>query len=145
MPNVRIYTPVEKIFIKDLVMADRTLLRPSNSNPLVEGEFLELDANYKAIRSGGDALSFMFWAEKGRSDTQAIGKVPTLYMGGYEADTIVYDSTALGLGNALMVDDVSFESLTRSGLKKHGGGDELVIGYVTRVLSDRVRFMQVLV
>ena len=43
-----------------------------------------------------------------------------------------------------MVDDVTFESLTRSGLKKHGGGSELVIGFVTRLMTGKVRFIYTL-
>jgi hypothetical protein len=102
----------------------------------------------KVIRAAGLKLSFAVFAERGRSDTQAIGKVPLLYMGAYEADTLIMDATALAHGDPLMVADVTIATLTKSGLKKHGGGAELVVGYVLRLPSQngqKLRFMWTLV
>jgi len=146
--NLTLVSAVEGLNRKDLPLADRTLTHPSNANPLVEGEWLEYDGNKKAIRSGGAALSWVVWAEKGRSDIQALGKVPVLYMGAYEADTLVFTATSLALGSPLKVDNVTFESLTRSGLVLHAGGSDLVVGYVTRlpaVNGQKLRFIQTLV
>lgn len=148
MENLRLVTPVERVDRKDLVLADRTLASPSNANPLLDGEFLEYDGNKKAIRAGGDILSWAVWAERGRTDVQALGRVPVLYMGTYEADTLIFDGAALTHGAALMVDNVTIDTLTKSGLRLHGGGAELVIGYVTRlpaINGNRLRFMQTLV
>jgi hypothetical protein len=47
-----------------------------------------------------------------------------------------------------MVADVTIATLTKSGLKKHGGGAELVVGYVLRLPSQngqKLRFMWTLV
>lgn len=102
----------------------------------------------KVIRAGGDKLSWAVFAERGRSDVQAIGKVPLLYMGPFEADTLIMDDTALGHGDPLMVTDVTISALTKSGLKKHGGGTELIVGYVLRLPSqngNKLRFMWTLV
>jgi hypothetical protein len=148
MANLKLITPVERVWRKDMPLNDRTLLQPSNANPLIEGEFVEWNAQKKAIRASGDNLAFAVWAELGRTDTQPIGKVPVLYMGGYEADTLIFDSTAMADGDPLMVDDVTITSLTKSGLKKHGGGSELVIGYIIRLPANngsKLRFMQTLV
>ena len=148
MENFRLVSPVERIERRDLNLADRSLVVPSNANPLLDGEWLEYDANKKAIRAGGDTLAWAFWAERGRSDTQALGKAPVLYMGTYEADTLIFDGAALAHGDPLMIDNVTIATLTKSGLKKHGGGSELIIGFVTRlpaVNGAKLRFMQTLV
>ena len=148
MENFRLVTPVERVDRKDMNLADRTLIVPSNANPLLDGEWLEYDAAKKAIRSGGLSLSWAVWAERGRSDTQALGKCPVLYMGTYEADTTIFDATALTPGAPLMVGDVTIDTLTKSGLLLHGGGAQLVVGYVTRlpaINGAKLRFMQTLV
>lgn len=148
--NLRLVTPVEKVERKDMPMLDRTLLNPNGSNPLLDGEFLEWDATNpkKAIRAGGDILCWAVFAERGRTDVQAVGRAPVLYMGTYEADSLIFDATALTHGAPLMVTDVTISALTKSGLKLHGGGSELVVGYVTRLPSvngQKLRFMQTLV
>jgi hypothetical protein len=150
MENLRLVTPVERVDRKDLVLADRALASPSNANPLLDGEFLEYDANKKAVRAGGNILCWAVWAERGRTDVQALGRVPVLYMGTYEADTLIFDGTALAHGDPLMVDNVTISLLTKSGLKKHplGAATELIVGYVTRlpaVNGGKLRFMQTLV
>lgn len=148
--NFRLHSPVEKVERRDFPVADRSILNPNGANPLLDGEFMELDATTptKVIRAGGDKLCWAVFAERGRSDTQAVGKVPLLYMGAYEADTLIMDSTAMTHGAALMVDDVTIATLTKSGLKLHGGGSELVIGYVMRLPAQngqKLRFMWTLV
>lgn len=148
--NFRLHSPVEKVERRDFPVADRSILNPNGANPLLDGEFMEHDATTptKVIRGAGLKLSFAVFAERGRSDTQSIGKVPLLYMGAYEADTLIMDDTALAHGDPLMVNDVTIATLTKSGLKKHGGGSELTVGYVLRLPSQngqKLRFMWTLV
>ncbi len=149
--NFRLHSPVERLERRDFPVSDRSILNPNGANPLLDGEFMELHATTptKVIRAGGDKLSWAVFAERGRSDTQAIGKVPLLYMGAYEADTLIMDAAGPLLhGDPLMVDDVTIGILTKSGLKKHGGGGELVVGYVLRLPSQngqKLRFMWTLV
>lgn len=148
--NFRLHSPVEKVERRDFPVADRSILNPNGANPLLDGEFMELDATTptKVIRAGGLKLSWAVFAERGRSDTQAVGKVPLLYMGAYEADTLIMDATGLAHGDPLMVDDVTIATLTKSGLKKHGGGADLVVGYVLRLPAqngNKLRFMWTLV
>jgi hypothetical protein len=148
--NFRLHSPVEKVERRDFPVADASILNPNGANPLLDGEFMELHATTptKVIRAGGDKLSWAVFAERGRSDTQALRKVPLLYMGAYEADTLIMDATAMAHGDPLMVDDVTIATLTKSGLKKHGGGAELVVGYVLRLPSqngNKLRFMWTLV
>ena len=54
--NFRLVTPVERVERKDLKLADTALANPNNANPLLDGEFLEYDANYKCVRAGGIIL-----------------------------------------------------------------------------------------
>ena len=148
--NFRLHSPVEKLERRDFPVVDRTILNPNGANPLLDGEFMELDATQpkKVIRATGDKLSWAVFGERGRTDVQALRKVPLLYMGAYEADTLIMDATAMAHGDPLMVDDVTIDSLTKSGLKTHGGGTELVIGYVLRLPSQngqKLRFMYTLV
>jgi hypothetical protein len=143
-PYFTLISEVLPIQRRDFYAANTALLNPNNANPLIDGEWLELDTNYKAARGTGEAAvpSWVLFAERGRYDTQSIGKVPLLFNGGYEADTKVYTSTGLAVGNALVVQDVTVGGLTKRGVAKlgAGGGEHLIVGYVTRVLSDRVRF-----
>lgn len=145
--NFRLTSPVERLERRDLPLNDRTLLNPNNANPLLDGEWLEWNNSNKAIRSGGNKLTWVLFAERGRTDTQAIGKAPVLYEGSYEADTLIFDGTGLVGGDALMITDVTIDSLTKSGLKKHGGGSELIVGYLIRLPAtngSKLRFMQTL-
>jgi len=147
--NFRLHSPVEKVERRDFPVADRSILNPNGSNPLLDGEFMELDATTpsKVIRAGGAKLSWAVFAERGRSDTQAIGKVPLLYMGAYEADTLIMSAAGLNHGDPLMVGDVTISTLTKSGLLLHTGLD-LVVGYVLRLPAqngNKLRFMWTLV
>jgi hypothetical protein len=139
--------PVQR---RDFYAAVPSLLNPNNANPLLDGEWLQLDTNYKAAR-GADGSgtheavvpSWQLFAERGRYDTQAIGKVPLLYLGLYEAECKIVDVTGADVGDALVVQDVTFQTLTRRGLKVlgAGSGEHLIFGYVTRVYSDRLRYV----
>lgn len=144
--NFRLVTPIEWVYRRDLTLADRTLVNPNGSNPLLDGEWLQYDTAKKAIRSGGLTLSWVVFAERGRTDVQALGKVPVLYIGKYEADTLIFDSASLAHGSPLMVADVTYDTQTRSGLKLQAAS-ALTIGYVTRMPSingQKLRFFNTL-
>jgi hypothetical protein len=145
--NFRLVTPIEWVYRRDLQLEVRDLVNPNGSNPLLDGEFLMYNTSKHAIRSDGSALSWVVFAERGRSDVQAIGKVPVLYIGRYEADTLIFDTAGgLALGNPLKVADVTYSGGTKSGLKLNGGGS-LIIGYVTRMPATnglKLRFFNTL-
>lgn len=143
-PNFNLISEVMTVQRRDFTMAVTALLNPNNANPLIDGEWLELNASYQLIRGSG-AGSFMshpVFAERGRYDTQAIGKVPVLFGGMYEAETRVADLTGLAVGDFLVVDDVTVDALTRKGLlEASGAGRHYVVGQVTRLPgSGIVRF-----
>src|SRR5215204_6523746 len=116
-PFFTLVSEVLPIQRRDFYAANTALLNPNNANPLIDGEWLELDSSYKAARGTGEAAvpSWVLFAERGRYDTQSIGKVPLLFNGGYEAETKVYTATGLAVGNALVVQDVTIGGLTKRG------------------------------
>lgn len=120
-----------------------SIINPNSLNPLVLGEFLELNSSYQMIRGTGSAAvpSYAVFGERGRSDMQSLGKAPILYMGPYEAQTKVMDGTGLAVGDALMVADVTYGSLTRRGLKKEAGG-VYIMGRVTRLPASNNGFLR---
>jgi hypothetical protein len=146
----------QTIHRRSFELATPAILNPNNANPLILGEFLQLDANYKMARGSTDGLvpAFCYFAEQGRYETQAIGKGPFLYGGFYEADTKVMDATLeatiTAVGQKLMVNDVTISALTRRGLSALPAvpaGTEYVVGYVTRLPANNngyLRFIRVM-
>jgi hypothetical protein len=144
-PNFNLISEVMQVTRRDFSMAVPALLNPNNANPLIDGEWLELNSSYQLIRGSGAGAgpSFPVFAERGRYDTQAIAKVPVLFMGMYEAETRVCDLTGLAVGDFLSVQDVTVDALTRKGLKEAAGsGQHYIVGQVTRLPgSGIVRFI----
>lgn len=145
--NFELVTEVQSLLRRDFPVADRTLVDPTNANPLMDGEFMNLNASYQLIRGANQSLGFALFAEKGRFDVQAIGKVTVLMGGTYEADTRVFTSAGLVLGGKLEISNaVTVDTLTKSGLKVYAAGES--VGYVTRLPANnggRLRFIQTLV
>ena len=144
-PYFNLVSEVLPVQRRDFYVLTPAQLNPNNANPLIDGEWLELDTTeYKVKRGTGEAAvpSWPLFAEKGRYDTQSIGKVPLLFLGGFEAETKVANLSGMAPGNALVVQDVTISSLTRRGLAKlgAGAGEHMIFGFVTRVFTDRVRF-----
>lgn len=133
-----------------LSIADRDLLNPqveSPKVPLMDGEFLTENSEYKLIRASEvtpvrPAYALIEW--RGSFETSVSGKVAVLRGGTYEADTIVFDSTSLALHSALMVGSCTVGGLTRSGLVLRTSTN-FIIGYVTKlpaINGGRLRFIQ---
>ena len=146
-PNFTLITELQTLTRRDFPLADSTLLQPAASNPLVDGEFLELNSSYLLARGTGEsgwANQFPVYTERGRYDTQALGKSNVLMLGMYEAETKIYDSTGLAVGDALTVQDVTISSLTKRGLKKKAASSAVVVvGFVSRIVSGtgKIRFI----
>ncbi len=145
-PYLQLISEVLKVDRRDFYVTDPTILNPVSANPLIDGEWLEIDSAYKAVRGSGNGTkqAFQCFAERGRYDTQAIGKVPLLYIGGYEAETTVADLTGLSAGDRLIIGDVTVGGLTRRGLKKlpASSGTYSVIATVTRLPGGgKVRYL----
>jgi hypothetical protein len=140
----------QTIHRRSFELATPAILNPNNANPLIMGEFLQLNTSYKMARGSGTAAavpSFCYFAEQGRYETQAIGKGPFLFGGFYEADTKVMDAT-LGatiatVGQPLVIGDISIGGQTRRGLRAvDSAGTDFVVGYVTRLPADNNGYLR---
>lgn len=153
-PNFDLVTELQTLVRRDFVIGTVALLNPTNANPIIDGEWLELNSSYQLARGSGEgvALSYPVHTERGRYDTQALGKVNVLFAGMYEADIIVdsasYGSTA-ALGDALSVQSSTLLGVAaRRGLIKAVafgtfGTGAMVVGFVTKVYAglNKVRMV----
>lgn len=137
-PNFELVTELQTLTRRDFTVGG-TILQPYDSNPLVDGEWLELDSNYSLVRGTGEGVSanvFPVHTERGRYDTQSIGKANVLMLGMYEFRTKVYDSTSLVLGSPVTVQDVTYLSATKRGLKLEGATAlRTRVGFVSKLVD----------
>jgi hypothetical protein len=145
--NFELVTEVQGLLRRDFPVADRTLVNPNNANPLMDGEFMNLDSSYKLIRGADGTFGMGLFVERGRMDVQAIGKVTVLMGGAYEADTRVFLTTSLALGCKLQIKAaITVDDLAKSGLSLYSSGE--IVGYCTRLPANnggKLRFFQTLV
>lgn len=150
-PNFELITELQTLTRRDFAVADPTLLKPLASLPIVEGEWLELNSSYQLARgTGSSPASFPVHTERGRYDTQAIGKTNVLFAGQYEAETSVIEG-AIGtfqVGYMVKLAAVTSGPHTgRVGIKICTAGvpvsGDVVVGVVTKVNSTtgKVRFL----
>lgn len=141
--NFKLVSEFQTIHRRPFELADPTILNPTATNPLLDGEFLQLDSSYKMARgTANPALvpSYAYFAERGRYEVQAIQKGPFLYLGPYEADTLIMLSTSIVAGSPLQVSDVSYGGQTRRGLLLYTSG--VIVGYATRVPASNNNFLR---
>lgn len=142
--NFELVTDLQSLIRRDFPVANRTLVDPTNANPIIDGEFVFVNSSYQLARAASGTLGFAVLAERGRFDVQAIGKLTVLMLMPYEADTAIFTSAGLALGGALKISDaVSFGGQTKSGLAAYDSG--VIMGYVTRLPANnggRLRFVK---
>lgn len=144
--NVRLTTEFTTIHRRAFELEDPTVLNPNSANPLLDGEWLRLtQTTYKMGRGSGVAgaaePSYMYFAERGRYDTQAIQKGPFLFLGEYEAETLIMDASGLSVGAALMVDDVTIGGNSKRALKLRTSTN-YIVGRVTRLPANNNGFLR---
>lgn len=147
-PNFTLITELQTLHRRDFPLADITLANPLNSDPLLDGEFLELNANYQLQRGAtGEGIwpnVFPVYSERGRYDVQALQKVAVLMLHSYEAETAIYTSAGLVVGSALTVNDVTYQGGSHRGLAlASSSSGRVVVGYVSRIVagSGVIRFI----
>lgn len=141
--NFILKSEFQTIHRRPFELFDPTILVPTATNPLLDGEFLELTSAYKMTRGSATPSvvpTFAYFAERGRYEVQAIQKGPFLYMGPYEADTLIFDGTSLTLGCGLEVSNVTISGQVKRGLKLLTSG--LVVGYCTRLPANNNNFLR---
>lgn len=148
--NFTLVTELQGLIRRDFPVDTVTVdLDPNGTNPLIDGEFMNLNSSYKLIRGINNSLGWAVFSERGRFDVQVLKKVTVLFLRGYEADTRVFAPAGITLGAALSLNasvTVSGVTGTKSGLGNYSSGP--VIGYVTRHPNDnggKLRFIQTLV
>ena len=144
-PHMELITELMPLLRRDFETA--LDLNPDTTEPVVDGEWLELNASYTLIRGSGERLvpCFPVFAERGRYDTQAIGKLPVIFGGMYEFDTdLVNSGHGITLGAPVCVADVTAAGGTKKGLIVCAGGatSHFVVGWCTRLpASGKVRIL----
>jgi hypothetical protein len=135
----RIISSHASLTVKSVLIEDADLLDVNNANPLAMGEWMTFNASDRAVRAADPGVRpgpFVLSAEAGRSDTQGIGgrgKVPLIVLGTFIGETLIFNATAPVLGAILEVADITYDSLTKSGLQTHAGGATTpVIGHVIK-------------
>lgn len=148
-PNFVLITELQTLTRRDFPVDDPALLQPLSTSPLalVDGEWLSLATGYKlsrAVAKGAyntSPLVFPVHTERGRYDTQAIGKVNVLFLGMYEAETTLYDTSVTSLGQALVVGDPNSTGRNIIANRTVAKGD-IVVGYVSKAPANgKVRFV----
>jgi hypothetical protein len=151
-PNFELITELQTLTRRDFTIADSTILAPTGALPLVDGEWLEINSSYQLARGATGVqsyspLTFPVHTERGRYDTQAIGKVNVLMLGMYEAETQVMVASGITLGEGLIVNSLaSGAHLGRRGLVEQGSATAttLVVGYATKLPASnggKLRFV----
>jgi hypothetical protein len=144
---------LDRLVRKPLEVADTGLIDPTGTSPvpLIDGEFVEINAAYKYARATNtDRPVYAVIEDRGDYGVQASRKLSVLFIGGYEADTVVFDTAVTTLGTALKIGSVNNSlsgSVARAGLVAQGGSG-LIVGYVLRPAasnSNKLRFQQVAV
>jgi len=142
--NFKLVSEFQTIHRRPFELVDPTLFNPTAALPLLDGEFLELDqTTYKMKRGTANPSAYptyCYFAERGRYEVQAIQKGPFLFMGPYEADTLIFTGTSLAVGSPLEVSDVSYGGGNRRGLVLRTSG--LIVGYVTRLPTYNNSFLR---
>lgn len=140
-----------RVFRRALPVSDPLLVNPSSTSPLafIDGEFAAINTSYQLIRATDPTkLAYALIDDRGDGGPQGMSthKLSICQIGGYEADTIVFDSGLTTLGAAVMIGNVTLGG-TRTGLVAQTSTN-LTIGYVTKLAASNgglLRFQQVLV
>lgn len=144
---------------RNFPVVDRTLIDPYNAAVYVDGEFMVVTNEQKIQRATDLTLdgakvaynanivpSYLWWAERGRTDVQALGSGTLLYAGWYEGETRIFKSTAKADGNPtenypaityvgqpLQVATITVGTRTLSGLVGAVDATVMAVGFVTRL------------
>jgi hypothetical protein len=150
--NFELITELQTLTRRDFPVADTAILNPLNAVPLVEGEWLQLNSSYALERGSGiqtNAAVFPVHTERGRYDTQAIGKVNVIMLGMYEAETLLHETTMSGwvVGDQLQINTVAVSGVNRRTIEKDDGGTDnrVLVGFISKITGTgaaaKVRFV----
>lgn len=113
-------TPVNDVFRRDVEVSDTSILDPTDSTALEQGEWVARDTTGKVVRVTAvtTKVPMQVWSQKGDMAVQALGKVTVLQLHQYEAETDMYKTDdTYAVGSELTVDDNTIDGVTRSCLE----------------------------
>jgi hypothetical protein len=154
MENFKLVSEFLSVATRSFELADSDLLNPNSALPLVMGEFLEVDADYKMARGAATPAlgpSVAYFQFQGAYDTQALGKGPFLYQHEYEVDTKIFEEPGgaydpFVLNGAVLVGTIAGGVHTgRRGVlpqKTTPVAGEYILGYVTRLPANNNGFLR---
>lgn len=167
--NFELISDVIPIVRRDFQLATPALVDPLNASVLIDGEWMIVNDTYKLqrasdITAGQEGVkakngsnrvrSFPLFAERGRTDVQALRKNIVLFGGWFEAETRIFDATAKSgggtgftypaisyVGQPLQVATITVGGRNLSGLV---GADvnefttdvPFIVGWVTRLSTN---------
>ena len=167
--NFELISDVIPVVRRDFKLATPALVDPLNANVLIDGEWMVLNNDCKLQRAtditagkeGIKALyltnrvrSFPLFAERGRTDVQALLKTVILFGGWFEAETRIFDGDAKGtdganqqyaaisyVGQPLQVATVTIGTRNLSGLvaadiTEYTTNVPFIVGWVTRLPAN---------
>jgi len=147
--NFKLVSEFQTIHRRSFVISPTAILNPNNAQPLVDGEWLALGDAINGLgdyQMGRDSVtpsivpSYCYFGEQGRYETQAIGKGPVLFMGEYEADTLIMDPTNVLVGSALEVANVTIGGIVRRALQLTNTG--YTVARCTRLPGNNNGFLR---
>jgi hypothetical protein len=143
----KLVSPFEPLQRRSFDMEVPGILRATHARPIANGEWFQLTSTTYKMERGGDGVvttpgtpdneaavpSYAFFGEPGRTEMQALGKGTFLFLGPYEADTLIFHAGAgLSIGQKLAVYDLDMgDGIVRRGLAPWSSG--YIAGYVTRL------------
>lgn len=148
-----LFPSLDRLVRRPLTVADAGLVNPTGTSPvpLIDGEFVQINADEKYARATSTTqLAYACIEWRGAYEVQSSKKMSALAVGGYIADTIVFDTALTVLGAPVMigtVNNAAVGSVNRAGLIAHTSTN-LVIGYVIKLAASNgglLRFQQTLV
>lgn len=131
-------------------VASNGLVAPGGTSPvpLIDGEFVTLNSDFKFTRpADGTVLSWAWMEDRGDYAIQGYKRGAALFLGNYEASTLVYDTDTYTLGQALEVGlhtEARFGGVARSALGAQSTG--ITIARVIRLPAangGKLRFVTV--
>lgn len=136
-----------KTQVREFNAAMKVFLNPTSANPIEMGEYFQLDTTATSseymTRAAGDIPSYPYYLERGRPEPQILGRGSFLFTHAWQADTLIMTATSIVIGSMLKVDDVTYDSTTKSGLVLHDGtGADFVVGYCLRVPANNNNYLK---
>lgn len=113
--------PFQRLETLDLpAKTPEQITNPKNANPLVEGEWIVMvdgaDTGLIKRAVGSNPLAHLYLGQVGRTDIQTTKKAPIALDRPLRIKTKIVAGTGLSVGSEVMVGNVTFDGLTRSGL-----------------------------